>query len=155
LNEFDSHSSWQAYCESRNAPLRFGSDATEEEHEEAFRILGAANRHFWAKHLATLSSEVRREIENHKHPSQSHQRHEEAEVMMTAFAQFLDETCRISITEPPRMGFYHGDQIIFTVRFNSEEPWAKIDQEIPPFFQGYRISRTRQSDCERLNQTLN
>ena len=149
--DFAEHKSWEAYLEARDVPLKFGADASEAESDEAFQILGEANRHFYPKHLATLPAAIRQQIESGEHPSQSHERHEAASAVMAEFEHYLAENCSLPITEAPRMGFYHGDQIIFSVRFDSERPWAEIDDEIPPFYMGYRIFRTRQSEYERLN----
>ena len=149
--DFANHKSWEAYLESRDAPLKFGAEATEPERDEAFQILGESNRHFYPQHIATLPFKIRRQIKKGKHPSQAHERHEDASPVMADFRRYLAANCRLPITEQPKMGFYHGDQIIFSVRFDSELPWAEIDEEIPPFYEGYRIFRIRQSEYERLN----
>ena len=149
--DFSDHKSWDAYVESLDTPLKFGADATDEERDKAFRVLGEANRYFYPKHVATLASDIRRQIEEGLHPSQSHEQREAAAAVMADFTRFLAANCDLSITEQPAMGFYHGDLTIFNLRFDSELPWSEIDNEIPPFYKGFRIFRIRQSDFERLN----
>lgn len=145
--DFGDHKSWQSYQESLPEQLRFDADASEAERNQAFDVLEQANSHFFQQHLASLSSETRKEIENGTHPSQSHERDEQALPIFEKFSSFLEETCAIPITDAS-LGHYHGDQIIFSVRFDSDKPWLEIDDEIPSFFEGFRIKRVRQSEYD-------
>ncbi len=147
--DFGDHKSWQAYQESLPEPLRFDAEATEAERDHAFDVLGKANTHFYQQHITTLPLEVQAELKNGTHPSQSHERSEQALPTFEQFRSFLEENCTIPITDVS-FGNYHGDQIIFSVRFDSEKPWPEIDEEIPAFFAGFRVKRGRQSEYDAL-----
>jgi len=148
---FGDHKSWQSYIESLSTPLKFGTEATTQERDQAFEVLREANHYFYAKHVATLPKNIRSEIEKGTHASQSHQRQPQAQLAMDRLCDFLNQNCTLTITKMPTMGLYHGDQIVFSVRFDSNLAWKQIDNQIPPFFEGFRILRVRQSDFETLN----
>ena len=148
---FGSHQSWESYLESLDKPLRFDENATKEEQDYAFSVLGESNRYFYPKHVASLPRTERKLIKRGLHPSQSHDRGEDARLVMERFKEYLRANCSLPITQEPEVGFYHGDQIIFSLCFDSDESWAVIDDVIPPFFEGFRILRFRQSEVDELN----
>lgn len=149
--DFGDHKSWQAYEESLSEPLRFDAEANEDERNHAFEVLGKANAHFYQQHISTLSPEVQAELKNGTHPSQSHELDEQALPIFEQFWSSLEENCTIPIYDAA-LGHYHGDQIIFSVRFDSEKPWSEIDEEIPSFFAGFRVKRNRQSTYDALSE---
>lgn len=148
--DFGDHKSWQAYQESLSEPLRFEAGATEAERDHAFAVLKKANDYFYQQHLSTLPPEIRVELDNGTHPSQSHERDEQAQPIFEKFRSFLDKTCTIPITDVS-LGHYHGNRVIFYVRFDSEKSWSEIDEEIPIFFEGFWVKRVRQSEYDALN----
>ena len=150
--EYGTHISWESFEESFDEPLKFGADASETERDHAFDVLGRALRHFYRLHLDSLPTKLRDASEKGDHPSLSHEREAEARIAMTKFEEFLKANCEISIVEGPTLGFYHMDQIIFSVTFDSDLPWKQIDHQIPPHFLGYRILRGRQSEINAVRQ---
>ena len=150
---FGDHKSWESYTESLLTPLKFGPGASTQEREQAFEILREANRYFYLKHIASLPRNIKKEIEGGTHASQSHQMQPQAQLALDRFINFLNQHSNHPITKGPTMGLYHGNQIVFSVRFDSKLPWNRIDNDIPPFFEGFRILRVRQSEFEALNPT--
>ena len=151
--DYGSHISWESFEESFEEPLKFGPDASEEERNHAFDVLGRALRYFYRLHLDSLPENLRTSIENADHPSLSHDRDGEARLPLAKFEEFLKANCEVPITEGPTLGFYHMDQIIFSVTFDSDLPWREVDCQIPPHFLGYRVLRGRQSEINTVRQT--
>ncbi|MFK5924815.1 MAG: hypothetical protein QM496_21765 [Verrucomicrobiota bacterium] len=147
---FGDHKSWQAYQESLSMPLRFDAKATVDERNHAFDVLRKAKVYFSKQHFASLPPDISAELERGTHPSQSHERYEMAVPIFEQFRSMLEESCKIPITE---MGLYQyrDKQIILSVRFDSEKPWAEIDEEIPAFYFGFWVKRARQSEYDVLN----
>lgn len=143
---FGSHKSWESYVDSLNTPLRFDAKASGAERDYAFSVLRKANLYFYQQHIAKLPQDMREQIKRGMYASQSHKKREQAHPILDRFAEYLRQKCRLPITDQPTIGFYHFDEIIFRVEFDSEKPWSEIDDEIPPFFEGFRVLRFRQSE---------
>ena len=149
--ELERYDSWQAFDEPRPDSKSLSSNARPEDMNKAIEMLKAGQQYYWSLHYKTLSKELKRKVDDATHPCFSHEKSNEALVYLDEFSILLKEKCNLPITMEPTIGFYHGDQIIFSLRVDSELPWFKIDKQIPAYFKGFRIFRYRESDHQRLN----
>ena len=107
----------------------------EAERERRLRQYGELERYLFAKHVASLPDDERREFEAGTHPSQSH-RHRDRAARIAE--QLRAELARLGYAAKVEVGFHHMDRIVFWAelpRWPDEVGWPAW----PWFFHGFQV----------------
>lgn len=104
--------------------------------ERLFHQLGELREHLWRRHLASLTSEERRQLETGQHPSQSHSRYEQAKPI---FEEFRARVELLPYVAEVFMPAYHVDRLVFRVKVTKDVDWLTWHKDIPQFYRGFEV----------------
>jgi hypothetical protein len=104
--------------------------------DRLFQQLGALRKHLWEQHLVGLTPEERRQLETGQHPSQSHDRLDQAQPILEEFRSRVEGLPYVAEVV---MGMYHMDRIVFDVKLASDVGWPTWQKDIAPFYRGFEV----------------
>lgn len=119
--------------------------ADEAERERRIHEFGELKRFLFAKHLATLTPEERRQFEKGDHPSQTHSFADRAKPVAEEFRRELQQ---FGVVARVDLGWYHLDRIVLSVAL-AENPTAEEYEQLPQFFRGFEAKYIYIKDSTR------
>lgn len=119
-----------------NVPMEFIREPDPVLRDTYLRQYGELRRHLYTKHVATLSSEVQKAINDGCHPSQSHQF---AELAQPYCDQLRSHLLSLGLNvSAVHLGWYHMDRLVLSVE-TPVHPGALRLRELPWLFEGFEI----------------
>ena len=85
-------------------------------------------------HLTTLSAEERNAFKSNTHPSQSHKFKEQAQEILKELKEDLKD---LSFVQDAKLGFYHGDRIVFSITLNDDCDFEECYKKLPWLYKGF------------------
>ena len=85
-------------------------------------------------HLSTLSAEERNSFKSNSHPSQSHKFKDKAQ---TVLQELKGELAEFSFVKDAKLGFYHGDRIVFSIQLNEDCDFEECYKKLPWLYKGF------------------
>jgi hypothetical protein len=104
--------------------------------DRLFQRLGELRKHLWEQHVIHLTPAERQQLEARQHPSQSHERIEQAKPI---FEEFRSRVANLPYVTEVHIGMYHMDRIVFRVMVSQDASWRTWQDDIPPFYRGFEV----------------
>lgn len=105
-----------------------------EERNKQIKLFEKFRWHAFEGHLTILSPEIRNSFKSNSHPSQSHKFKEQAQEVLKELKQELQ---RFAFVKDAKLGFYHGDRIVFSIELNDDCDFEECYKKLPWLYKGF------------------